>query len=81
MKIFCYDNEEKPVKIRELNQTTLNLKKSDIDHIINFLTEVKKEIENNKVEDGEHWHYRDYNVSWNEKESDLIVFIDESSNN
>ena len=39
-----------------------------------------EEIENNKVEDGDHWHYRDYNDSWNEKESDLIVFIDESSN-
>ena len=67
-------------KIIELSQATLNCKKSDIDKIIDFLTEIKKEIENNKVEDGDHWHYRDYNDSWNENESDLIVFIDESSN-
>lgn len=81
MKIFGYDNnDEKSDKIIELSQATLNCKKSDIDKIIDFLTEIKKEIENNKVEEGDHWHYRDYNDSWNEKESDLIVFIDESSN-
>lgn len=80
MKIFGYDNNnEKSDKIIELSQATLNCKKSDIDKIINFLTEIKKEIGNNKVEDGTHWHYRDYNDFWNEKESDLIVFIDESS--
>ena len=77
MKIFGYDNnDEKSDKTIELSQVTLNCKKTDIDKIIDFLTEIK----NNKVEDGEHWHYRDYNDSWNEKESDLIVFIDESSN-
>lgn len=81
MKIFGYDNNDDEFdKIIELSQATLNCKKSDIDKIIKFLTEVKKEIENTKVEDGDHWHYRDYNDSWNEKESDLIVFIDESSN-
>ena len=60
-----------------MSQATLNCKKSDINKIINFLTEIKKEIENNKVEDGDLWHYRYYNDSWTEKESDLIVFIDE----
>lgn len=81
IKIFVYDNNnEKSDNIIELSQATLNCKKSDINKIINFLTEIKKEIENNKVEDGDLWHYRYYNDSWNEKESDLIVFIDESSN-
>ena len=46
MKIFGYDNnDEKSDKIIELSQATLNCKKSDIDKIIKFLTEVKKEIE------------------------------------
>lgn len=45
MKIFGYDNNnEKSDKIIELSQATLNCKKSDIDKIINFLTEIKKEI-------------------------------------
>lgn len=79
MKIFGYDsNDEEFEKIIELSQATLTCKKTDLDKIIEFLTEVKKEIDNTKVEEGDHWHYRDYNEEWNEKESDLIVFIDES---
>ena len=73
-------NDEKYDKIIELSQATLSCKKSDIDKIINFLIEIKK-IENKKVEDGDHQHYRDYIDSWNESESDLIIFADESSNN
>lgn len=81
MKIFGYDStDEEFDKILKLSQVTLSCKKEELDSIIDFLTKVKKEIESTKVEDGNHWHYRDYNDAWNEKDSDLIVFIDESAN-
>lgn len=81
MKFFGYDSRDEEFdKIVELSQVTLTCKKNDLDKIIEFLNDVKKEIDNTKVEDGDHWHYRDYNDDWSEKESDLIVFIDESSN-
>lgn len=80
MKIFGYDSKDEEFdKIIELSQATLTCKKNDLDKIIDFLNDVKKEIDNTKVENGNHWHYRDYNDDWSEKESDLIVFIDESS--
>ncbi|MCX4364352.1 MAG: hypothetical protein OSJ70_01075 [Bacilli bacterium] len=79
MKAYGYDkNDEEYDKIIELSQVTLSCNKFDIDKIINFLIEVKKEMGNKKVEDEYHWHYRDYNDSWNESESDLIIFTDES---
>lgn len=81
MKFFGYDSRDEEFdKIIELSQVTLTCTKNDLDKIIEFLNDVKKEIDNTKVEDGDHWHYRDYNDDWSEKESDLIVFIDESSN-
>lgn len=79
MKIFGYDSKDEEFdRIIELSQATLTCKKNDLDKIIDFLNDVKKEIDNTKVENGNHWHYRDYNDDWSEKESDLIVFIDES---
>lgn len=81
MKFFGYDSRDEEFdKIIELSQVTLTCTKNDLDKIIEFLNDVKKEIDNTKVEDGDHWHYRDYNDSWSEKESDLIIFIDENSN-
>ncbi len=81
MKIFGYDSNDKEfTKIMELSQATLCCKKSDLNKIIDFLTEVKKELENTDVENGDHWHYRDHNDSWSENESDLIIAIDENLN-
>ena len=79
MKLFGYDSRDEEFdNIIELSQVTLTCKKDDLDKIIKFLNDVKKEIDNTQVEEGDHWHYRDYNDDWSEKESDLIVFIDES---
>ncbi|MCM1370652.1 MAG: hypothetical protein NC181_02010 [Clostridium sp.] len=76
MKAFGYNkNDEEFEKILELSQVTLSCKKEDLDKIIEFLTEVKRKIKN-KVDNAEHWHYRDYNKSWTEEESDLILFMD-----
>jgi len=77
MESFGYDKKDEEFeKVLKLSQVTLSCKKEDLDKIIEFLVEVKKEIKNTKVDDGEHWHYRDYNESWTEEESDLIIFVD-----
>ncbi len=77
MKIFGYDkNDEEFDNIMELSQATLSCKKDDLDSIIDFLNEVRDEIKNANIEDEYHLHYRDYNTSWKEEESDLIVSID-----
>ncbi len=51
MRIFGYDNNDLEfAKIIELSQATLTCKKHDLDKIIEFLMEVKKEIDNSKTE-------------------------------
>jgi len=79
MEAFGYDkNDEEFEKILKLSQVTLSCKKEDLDKIIEFLNEIKNESEN--IEDGDHWHYRDYTDSWTEEESDLIIFVDNGTN-
>jgi len=78
MESFGYDKEFD--KWLKLSQVIFSCKKENLDSIIDFLTYVKKEIETFNVEEGDHWHYRDYNDSWNEKEPDLIVYIDNDKN-
>lgn len=78
MEAFGYDKKDKEFdNILELSQVTLSCRKEDLDNIINFLTEIKKEAENiSIIDDEEHWHYRDYNDTWNEKEPDVIIYLD-----
>jgi len=81
MEAFGYDENDKKFKnLLKLSQVTLNCKKEDLNKIIEFLNDVKNEIANAKIEDGDHWHYRDYNDSWQEKEPDLIIYIDNDTN-
>ena len=80
MKAFGYDeNDEEFEKILKLSQVTLSCRKEDLEKIIEFLIEVKNESENKIVNDGDHWHFRDYNDLWTEKESDFIVFVDDDT--
>ena len=65
----------------ELSEITLSCKKDELDKIIEFFKNIREESINSKMEVGDHWHYRDYNELWSEKESDLIVFLEENSNN
>jgi hypothetical protein len=81
MEAFGYDkNDEEFDSILKLSQVTLSCKKEDLDKIIEFLNIVKNESKNNKLDDGDHWHYRDYNKSWTEEESDLIIIVDNDTN-
>lgn len=72
-------------KVKECNEPLLRLKeiglscnKDEIDKIIEFLKSVCNDIEKKNAEDGAHWHYRDYNKLWTEKQPDLIIYLDES---
>jgi len=81
MQAFGYDrNDEGFEKILKLSQVTLCCKREDLEKIIEFLNKVKNECENKNIDDGDHWHYRDYNDSWIEEESDFIVFVDNDIN-
>lgn len=77
IEAFGYDrNDEEFEKILRLSQVTLSCTKEDLDRIIDFLNDVKSDIEKENIEEGDHWHYRDYYDSWTEEESDLIIFAD-----
>ncbi len=81
MEAFGYDkNDEEFEKILKLSQVTLSCKKEDLDKIIEFLNKVKNESKNKKIDNVDHWHYRDYNKSWTEEESDLIILVDNDTN-
>ncbi len=79
IKAFGYDiKDEECEKIIELSQVTLSCKRQDLDKIIDFLTQIKKDIKNYRPEYSDHWHYRDYNKAWTEDEPDLIIYISET---
>ncbi len=81
MEAFGYDKNDKEFEsILKLSQVTLSCKKEDLDKIIEFLNKVKNESKNKKIYNGDHWHYRDYNKSWTEEESDLIILVDNDTN-
>ena len=72
MEIFGYDkNDTNYKKLIKLSQASICCNKKDLEEIISFLTNVRDNYDN----DG-HWHYRDHNKSWTEKESDLIICLD-----
>ncbi len=75
MEIFGYDrNDSKYQKLIKLSQASICCNKKDLDSIIAFLNKVRDNFD----EDG-HWHYRDHNEEWTDKESDLIICLDRLS--
>lgn len=75
MEIFGYDKNDKEYKkLLKLSQASVCCNKKELEGIIAFLNEVHENFD----EDG-HWHYRDYNENWTEKESDLIICLDRLS--
>lgn len=77
MEAFGYDkNDEEFDNLIKLREVTFSCQKEDIDKIIDFLTKARSEMENINLEYGVHWHYRDYNKSWEDKDPDLIIYID-----
>lgn len=76
MEIFGYDRKDSEYKkLIKLSQASICCNKNELNGIIDFLTNVRDNFDN----DG-HWHYRDHNKSWTEKESDLIVCLDRFDN-
>ncbi len=77
IEAFGYDRDDEEFeKILRLSQVTLSCTKEDLDRIIEFLNDVRADIEKENIDEGDHWHYRDYNDSWTEEEADLIIFAD-----
>lgn len=75
MELFGYEkNKEK--KSLAISQATMICSKEELDKIIEYLQSVREEIAKEYIDTNEHWHYSDYNDNWTEKDSELVVFID-----
>ena len=64
-----------PLKLKE---ATLSYTKDELDKLILFLNDIKKEIAQTPhidINDGWHWHYRDWNKQWTEEEGDFIISL------
>lgn len=76
MKIYGYDENDQvssyPLSLRE---GTIECTRAELKKIIQFLTYIDKDLENYDLSEEEdcHYHYSDWNRSWNEKASDLII--------
>ena len=64
----------------ELKEATLLCTKDEIDKLIHFLNDIKKEIEQTPCIDMKedwHWQYRDWFEEWTEEEGDFIISLHE----
>lgn len=71
------ENELLPLKLKE---ATLLCTKDEIDKLIQFLNDIKKEIGQMScidTKDDWHWQYRDWNEEWTEEEGDFIISLHE----
>lgn len=59
-----------------ISEATMICSKKELDKIIEYLQSIREEIDEEYVDPNEHWHYSDYNDDLTEKDSELIVFID-----
>ena len=75
MELFGYErNKEK--KSLVISEATMICSKEELDKIIEYLQSIREEINKEYINPNEHWHYSDYNQDWTEKDSELVVFID-----
>lgn len=79
MQLFGYErNKEKSLDISE---ATMICSKEELDKIIEYLQSIREEIKEDYIDPNEHWHYSDYNEEWVEKDSELVVFINNIEKN
>lgn len=60
----------------KLRETSLVCTRRELDLLIEYLSDVRKEITDMGELEGEHWHYRDWDEAWTEEQSDFIIFLD-----
>ena len=75
MKLFGYEGDKKK-KSLVISEATLICSKEELDKIIEYLQSIREEINEEYIDPREHWHYSDYNDDWKEKDSELVIFID-----
>ncbi len=70
---YPWDSEvQQPETLRE---TTLSCTKEELDLLIEFLQEVRVQVSELDVVEGEHWHLRDWKENWSGRESDVILYL------
>ena len=59
-----------------LREATLACTKEELDNLIWFLNQVKEDIDNrDAIDEGEHWHFRDWDDEWTVENSDFIFML------
>mgnify|MGYP003594975927 CR=1 FL=1 len=69
MLAYGYERESEGITPLELEQTCLTCNTKELDALIAFLQHVRAE---DAAGEG-HWHFRDYDKSWDEAQSDFII--------
>ena len=75
MELFGYERN-KDKKSLVISEATMICSKEELDKIIGYLQSIREDINEEYIDPNEHWHYSDYNEDWTEKDSELVVFID-----
>ena len=72
MEIFGFaKNDSSFQNLIKLSQASICCNRKDLDNIIAYLNEVRDHFDEDV-----HWHYKDHNKEWTDKESDLIISLD-----
>lgn len=75
MRLFGYEREKKK-KSLDISEASIFCSKEELEKIIQYLQSIREEIGEDYISLDEHWHYSDYNEDWTDKDSELIVFVD-----
>ena len=58
-----------------LREASLACTREELDSLIEFLQDIREALSDLEHIEGEHFHFRDWNEDWSEKQSDFIVFM------
>lgn len=75
MELFGYERNKKKTSLA-ISEASMICSKEELGKIIEYLQSIREEIEEDYIDSNEHWHYSDYNDEWTEKDSEIVVFID-----
>ena len=73
MLAYGYERNSEGISPLELEQTCLTCNMKELTALIDFLQHVRTEAATMDAADGGHWHFRDWDKSWSEEQSDFII--------
>lgn len=58
-----------------LREVSLDCSREELDQLIEFLQQVRREAEGVKLDSLSHWHFQDWSESWTKAHSDFIILL------